>query len=124
MCVRRRTLAQSGQLAAAEPGGCTAASPQSDLSRPKRAYRSGEGLYAMEPRYGLDKAVAKFFPDGSITKDALKHQIRQGRLRAELIAGRYFVTESNLLALCLARQRNAPSITSTVVGDVADGRSA
>ena len=39
-----------------------------------------------EPRRSLGEAAKRFFPDGSITKNALKHQIRHGRLRAELYA--------------------------------------
>lgn len=56
------------------------------------------------------EAAARFFP-GSLTRDGLKHQIRRGRLRAALIAGRYFVTEADILAMCqAARQRNAPNV--------------
>ena len=76
-----------------------------------------------EPRLSLGEAAKRFFPDGSITKNALKHQIRHGRLRAELICGRYFVTEFDLLALCRAGERNGQAplagIADTITPDLA-----
>jgi len=62
---------------------------------------------AMEPRYDLREAAARFFPGGQIIRDKLKHQIRWGRLDAEMVCGQYFVTESALLSMCQGHQRNA-----------------
>ena len=70
-------------------------------------------LAALEPRYELVEAASRFFPGGRVTKDTLKHQIRKGRLRAEIIANRYFVTETDLLALCRACEHNGPAQPAT-----------
>jgi hypothetical protein len=63
----------------------------------------------MEPRYDLRAAAAQFFPGGRITRDKLKHQIRLGRLQAELVCGQYMVTESALLAMCQGQRNVLPA---------------
>jgi len=57
-----------------------------------------------EPRYSLADAASRFFPGGRITKRSLQTEIRKGRLRAELIAGKHFVTESAIQSMCVACQ--------------------
>jgi len=64
---------------------------------------------ALRPRYSLEAAVRLFFPGGDFNRDSLKYQIRKGRLRAELIGGKYFTTEADLLAMCQAGECNAPA---------------
>jgi hypothetical protein len=62
--------------------------------------RLTQAKLAFEPRY----AASRFFPGGRITERSLQTEIRKGRLRAELIAGKHFVTESAIQSMCVACQ--------------------
>ena len=48
----------------------------------------------VEPHYSLAEAVARFFPHGPLTVSSLRTEIRKGRLRVALVAGKYLVSES------------------------------
>jgi hypothetical protein len=63
---------------------------------------------AWEPRYTLEEAAQRYF-DGSMNKRSLSRLIRKGRLRAERINGRFYVTETAILAMCHACQHTKQS---------------
>ena len=47
-----------------------------------------------EPHYTLAQAVAPFFPSGPLTIASLRNEIRKGRLRATMPAGKSSVADS------------------------------
>src|SRR5262245_27287196 len=54
---------------------------------------------SLEPVYTLKQAAQKFFPDGTLTVTSLRNEIRKGRLRATMPAGKLLVTESALVEM-------------------------
>jgi len=59
----------------------------------------------------LDTAAALAFPDGSITVSSLRREIAKGRLEAEEIAGKHFVTLAGI-----KRMRERCRVTPKVQG--------
>jgi hypothetical protein len=67
----------------------------------------------VERHYTLKQAAENFFPNGPLTAASLRNEIRKGRLRAVMPAGKLLVTETaiaEMLALCRVESR--PDFTS------------
>jgi hypothetical protein len=63
---------------------------------------------SVEPVYTLKQAVEKFFPNGTLTVASLRNEIKKGRLRATMPAGKLLVTERAIAGM-LKRCRVNPS---------------
>ena len=50
----------------------------------------------IEPHLSLAEAARRLSPDGRITARSLYTEIRKGRLRSTMVAGKHLVTESDL----------------------------
>lgn len=67
--------------------------------------------------YSLAEAAARFFAGGKVTSRSLYTEIRKGRLRAALVAGKYVITEDDIRAMieacrCPAAAASRPASTS------------
>jgi len=73
---------------------------------------------SLEPVYTLKQAAEKFFPSGPLTAASLRNEIRKGRLRATMPAGKLLVTESALIEMLESCRVNVcrPTSSSKSVG--------
>jgi len=71
-------------------------------------------VVTLEPRYSLKQAAKEFFPNGAVTAASLRTEIRKGRLRVEMVAGKIRVTKAYIVEMLEKCAAQSPKRSQTL----------